>query len=110
MKSKSATIFLIFGITFSILISSSITNLAISQGENKTISDGKNNTRRIINLVNNTITVIDKTTNETISTIPYLVPRNNTSNDTMNNESLSTNEEKNTTNNTLSEKFESLNK
>jgi len=110
MSSRSVTILLIFAITFSVLITSSIAKLVTAQGENKTNNVDNNNTRRIINLVNNTITIVDKTTNETISTMPYIANAgNDTSNSTLNNESFPTNKENSTTDD-LSQKFNSLNK
>ena len=45
-----------------------------------------NDTRQIINLKENTITLMNKTTNETISTAPYLSNTGNTiTNETINN-------------------------
>ena len=116
MNSRSATIFLILSITFSIMISSTLAHLVMAKSENKTSFDGKNNTRRIINLVNNTITIVDKTTNETISTMPYTAKAgNDTTNGTMTNSTIndggfSTNKEKSTSNETLAEKFKELGK
>ena len=86
-------------------------HLVIAQSENKTSFDGKNNTRRIINLVNNTITVIDKTTNQTISTMPFSpIMKNTTDNETKNNLTFSSNTANATTDVNLTEKFNALSK
>jgi len=110
VKSTFAALFLI-SLTFSVVISSTLAHLVMAQSENKTSLDGKNNTRRIINLVNNTITVIDKTTNETLSVTPYNAKAGNAStNGTMNNGSFPTNKENRTSNETLAEQFNNLGK
>jgi hypothetical protein len=86
-------------------------HLVIAQSENKTSFDGDNNTRRIINLVNNTITVIDKTTNQTISTMPLSpIIKTTTDNETQNNMTLSSNTANATTGVNLTEKFNALSK
>jgi Na+-transporting NADH:ubiquinone oxidoreductase subunit NqrC len=97
---------MIIGIGFSILISSSVTHLAMGQSENNT-QDNKNNTRRIINLVDNTVTVVDKITNETISVTPYQ-GGNTTTNTTTNGGSSLANKENTAMNTNLTQKLEDL--
>jgi hypothetical protein len=88
-----------------------VAHLVIAKSENKTSFDGKNNTRRIINLVNNTITVIDKTTNQTVSTMPFTpFMKNTTNNETQNNLTFSANTANATTGVNLTEKFNALTK
>jgi hypothetical protein len=49
-------------------------------------AQAQNDTRRIFNLTDNTITTINKTTNETISTVPYPMKTGNTvTNETISN-------------------------
>ena len=92
-------------------MSSSVAHLVMAQSENKTSFDGKNNTRRIINLVNNTITVVDKTTNETISTMPFNPnTENTTANETRNNLTFPSSTANATTVVNLTEKFNALSK
>ena len=81
MNATSLSFLLVVSIAFCILISSSVAHLAMGQSENNT-QDNKNNTRRIINLVNNTVTVVDKTTNEIISVTPYEGGNSTTNNTT----------------------------
>ena len=99
--------FLILSIILSILLSYAA-HLGLAQSENKTSSDDKNNTKRIFNLVNNTITVVDKTTNEIISTMPLNPnPENTTTNNSKNSLTFPS-DKANTTN--LTEKFNALSK
>ena len=103
---------LITGIAFSILIYS-VPHLVTAQSENKTSVDKANNTRQIINLEDNTITLIDNTTNKIISTMPYVaenVTANTSGNNTTKDTTLSVSAENDTTNKTLTEKFKESNK
>jgi hypothetical protein len=101
MISILLTIFILLGVAFSILVASHIFHWVIAQIQNTTLPENTNDTRRIINLRDNTITVINTTTNETIRTMPYL---GNTGNMTSGNTGNMT------TNDTLTEKFKALGK
>jgi len=111
MNARPSNFLLIISIAFSILISSSVAHLAMGQSENNTqdnannTQDNANNTRRIFNLVDNTVTVVDKTTNETISVTPYQ-GGNTTINNTTNGGSFPENKENTTMNKDLTEKNE----
>ena len=116
MNSNSATIFLI-SITFSILISSTLAHLVMAQSENKTSENAApqytNNARAIVNLKNHTITLIDTTTNETISVKNFtLNPANTTTtNETIGTQNFPANVGNTTSNQTnLTEKFSELSK
>lgn len=113
------TVFLVLSAAFSILIASPIFHWAMAQIQNTTLPETTNDTRRIINLKDNTITVINKTTNETISTTPYTgntgnaTPNESLSGTALNatpNETLSGNVGNMTTNDSLTEKFRELGK
>jgi Na+-transporting NADH:ubiquinone oxidoreductase subunit NqrC len=106
MNATSSSFLLIISIAFSILISSYVTHLAMGQSENST-QDNKNNTGTIINLTENTVTVVDKTTNETNSVTPY-EGGNATTNNTTNAGSSPVYKENTTTNTSLTEKLEDL--
>jgi hypothetical protein len=93
-----------------------------SSPKNPSSHDNTNNTRAVINVDNQTVTYIDKTTNKTISVEKFtLVPGNATSNKTVstNNslgntqnattkEPLTTNTQNATTNENLTTKFNAL--
>jgi hypothetical protein len=98
MNGVMVTVFLVLAVAFSILVSSPISHWAVAQIENTTLPENTNNTRQIINLKDNTITLINTTTNETIKTIPYT---GNTGN-TLANETLSGTAANMTANETLS--------
>ena len=57
---------------FALLTPLVISHWTMAQIQNTTLPENMNDTRRIFNLNDNTITVINKTTNETISTMPYI--------------------------------------
>jgi len=57
---------------FALLTPLVISHWTMAQIQNTTLPENMNDTRRIFNLKDNTITVINKTTNETISTMPYV--------------------------------------
>ena len=92
------------------------TDLATGQGQNAT-SQNRNDTRMILNIKDKTVTVVNTTTNETIS-IRNLTEdtRNMTANETLSgtaenmtaNEALTTNLENATTSVNLTEKFNTL--
>ena len=101
MNSLLATIFLLLSVAFSILITSHISHWVFAQIQNTTLPENTNDTRRIINVKNNTITVINTITNETISTMPYVENTGNLSTENTGNLSATVN---------LTEKFEALGK
>jgi hypothetical protein len=127
MNGRLLIVILVLSGTFSILISSPISHWAVAQIQNTTLPENMNNTMRIINLKDNTITVINKTTNETISTMPYSgntgnmtsgTAANMTANETLSgtaanmtaNETLSGTAANMTANDNLTEKFKELGK
>jgi hypothetical protein len=71
MKVISLTASLVLALAVSISVSSVISPWTLVHAQNKTSPENKNDTRQIINLKDNTITLVNKTTNETISTTPY---------------------------------------
>jgi hypothetical protein len=77
----------------------------MAQGSNTTSAQNRNNTKLIVDLKNHTITLIDITTNETIS-VKNLTPIEGAN--TTSNESLTTNTENATTNENLTDKFNDL--
>jgi hypothetical protein len=83
MKILSLMLLLGLAIAISISASSIIFPWTLAQTQNKTSPGNSNDTRQIINLKDNTITLVNKTTNETISTTPYPAkPGNTTTNET----------------------------
>ena len=70
MNGVLMTAILVLGIAFWILISYPFYHWAVAQVQNTT-PENTNNTRQFINVKNNTITVINTTTNEIIRTMPY---------------------------------------
>jgi len=71
MQAISLIVFLGLAVAISISVSSIISPWTLVQAQNKISPENKNDTRQIINLKDNTITIVNKTTNETISTKPY---------------------------------------
>src|SRR5215467_4389461 len=78
MKILSLMLLLGLAIAISISASSIIFPWTFAQTQNKTSPGNSNDTRQIINLKDNTITLVNKTTNETISTTPYPAKTGNT--------------------------------
>jgi len=70
--------FLGLAIAISISMSTIISPWALAQAQNETSPENKNDTRQIINLKDSTITLVNKTTNETLSTTPYPGKTDNT--------------------------------
>jgi hypothetical protein len=73
MKAISLMAFLglAISISISISLSSIISPWNLAQAQNNTSPENKSDTRQIINLKDKTITLVNKSTNETISTKPY---------------------------------------
>jgi hypothetical protein len=112
-------VFLVLGVALSILISSPISDWAMAQIQNTTLPENTNNTRMVLNLKDKTVTLINATTNETISVKPVTETRENmTANETLSgnagnmtaNETLSGNAGNMTANINLTEKFRELGK
>jgi len=104
----------------------------MAQIENTTLPENTNDTRQIINLTDNTVTLINTTTNETIGTMKYVGNTGNmttnetlaadtgnmTTNETLaadtgnmtTNETLAADTGNMTTNQNLTEKFKALSK
>ena len=70
MNGVLVTVFLVLGVAFSILISSLFYHWAVAQIQN-TSPENTNNSRQFANVKNNTVTVINTTTNEIIRTMSY---------------------------------------
>ena len=98
MNGVLVAVFLVLGIAFSILISYPFYHWAAAQIQNIT-PENTNSTRQFINVKNNTITVINTTTNEIIRTMPYSENTGNMSAENTGNMSATVN---------LTEKFKSL--
>ena len=78
MKAISLMVFLVLATAISISVSSIISPWTMVQAQNKISPENKNDTRQIINLKDSTITLVNKTTNETLSTTPYPGKTDNT--------------------------------
>ena len=91
---------------FALLTPLVISHWTMAQIENTTLPENTNDTRQIINLTDNTVTLINTTTNETIGTMKYV---GNTGNMTTN-ETLAADTGNMTTNQNLTEKFKALSK
>ena len=117
------TIFIGVALACVLVIHPLITSQVIAQGENKTLAKNAtsphytNNTRAIVDLKNHTITVIDTTTNETLSVRSFTeAAANTTTNQSLSgtaenmtaNETLTTNTGNATTNVNLTDKFNAL--
>jgi hypothetical protein len=100
------TVFLVLSFAFSILISSPVSHWAVAQMQNTTLPHNTNNTKQIVNLKDRTITLVNTTTNETISVKP--IPE--TTGNMTANETLSGTAANMTANNNLTEKFRELGK
>ena len=100
------TVFLVLSVAFSILISSPVSHWAVAQMQNTTLPQNTNNTKQIVNLKDRTITLVNTTTNETISVKP--IPE--TTGNMTANKTLSGTAANMTANDNLTEKFSELGK
>jgi hypothetical protein len=112
-------VFLVLSVALSILISSPISHWVMAQMQNTTLPENTNNTRMVLNLKDKTVTLINATTNETISVKSVTEARKNmTANETLSgtaanmtaNETLSGTAANMTANANLTEKFRELGK
>ena len=96
MKRSVPIMFIALTVAFTLLMTTLINDWIMGKTQNT------NNTKLIVNLKNRTISVVDTTTNETISTRNFTTTSGNTT--------LSGNTGNMTTNDTLTEKFNELSK
>jgi cytoskeletal protein RodZ len=95
MERTKWTSFIVLTTLLALVIHLLIINPVLAQGPNTTTAQNRNNTKLIVDLKNNTITLVDKTTNETIS-VKNLMPK--AAANTTITENITTNEKNATTN------------
>jgi hypothetical protein len=84
MNAVLLKVFLLISVALSVFISSPIPHWGMAQMQNTTLPENTNNTRMVLNLKDKTVTLINATTNETISVKPTTETRENiTSNETL---------------------------
>ena len=105
MKHIRCTTFVPLTIVLAVVIQLLIINPALAQDTNTTSDQNRNNTKLIVDLKNHTISVVDTTTNETLSIKKFMpkAPVNTTTD-----ESTITDAENATTNANLTAKFNAL--
>jgi hypothetical protein len=106
-----------FSLALVLLAPSIIADWTIVQAQNTTLPQDTNDTRRVFNMIDNTVTLINATTNETISVMKFTTSAGNTTanetlptsaGNTTANETLPTSAGNTTANETLTTKFKEL--